>query len=375
MHDAWRLDDFQRVFESELARALERSGEKLDVEALVQSMFSPMLVQVTDVLYDGLAERSKRMLREHRRMRRGFVRRNVKRWQAGFDLLERLIVISGETGSTINDALRPQAAVHNDALFEAVISNHARAVQVSREVMALMIAGFPDGAMGRWRTLHEIAVTTMFLSQAGRETAERYILHEHVMAYKRAKNYMEHHQRANLGPIEPEVMQALQAAHDSVLKDDPRMQRDYGWAAKALGKDRPNFFDLEMATELDHWRPRYKWATTNTHGAYRLHNSTLATSEAEQTVLSVGESNSGMTDPAHMTAISLNLATMPVILLEPNLDRLAVAMVMQRLSDEIGDMFLRLDHETFERSRRPRWWKVVARQLQARRSSPGCTCD
>lgn len=375
MNDVWRLDDFQQILESELAVALERSEKELDVEALVQSMLGPMLDQVTDVLYDGLAKRSKRMLRDHRRMRRGFVRRNVKRWRAGFDLLERLIVISGETGSTINNTLRPQAAENNDALFEALISNHARAVQVSREIFALMIAGFPDGAMARWRTLHEIAVIAMFLSHAGRETAERYILHDHVTAYKRAKNYMEHHQRANLGPIEPEVMQALQAAHDNVLRDDLRMQQDYGWAAKALGKDRPTFFDLELATELDHWRPRYKWATTNTHGAYRLHNSTLATSEAEESVLSVGESNSGMTDPAHMTAISLKLATMPVIMLEPNVDRLAVAMVMQRLSDEIGDTFLRLDHETFERSRRPRWWTVVARSIQARRNPPVRTVD
>lgn len=40
---------------------------------------------------------------------------------------------------------------------------------------------------------------------------------------------------------------------------------------------------------------------------------------------------------------------MPVFMLEPNLDRLAVPMMMQRMSDEIGDMFLRLKHETSER--------------------------
>ena len=60
-----------------------------------------------------------------------------------------------------------------------------------------------------------------------------------------------------------------------------------------------------------------------------------------------------------MTAISLNLATMPAVMLEPNLDRLAIAMVMQRLSDEVGETFWRLDQETFERSRRPRkWWQI-----------------
>ena len=364
MSDTWRLDDYQEILEAELAAAAEGPDESsLDAAELVERVFGKMLPQITDLLYAGLAKRSNAMLREHRRLRRGFVKRNIKRWRGGFDLLERLIVISEETGRTINNALRPKAAEENDALFEAVISNHARAIQVSREILALMVAGFPDGAMGRWRTLHEIATVAMFISQAGNETAERYILHDHVTSYKRAKNYMEHHERANLGPVEPEVMHQLKAAHDEVLRLDQRMKHDYGWAALALNSDRPAFADLEMATGLDHWRPRYKWATTNTHGAYRTHDSSLATCEAEEPVLSVGESNSGMTDPAHMTAISLNLATMPVIMLEPNLDRLAMAIVIQRLSDEIGDTFWRLDQETFERSRnRRKWWRLFRRR-------------
>lgn len=367
MSDTWRLDDYQQILEAELAAATEGQDEStLDAAEMVERVFGKMMPQITDLLYAGLAKRSNAMLREHRRLRRGFVKRNIKRWRGGFDLLERLIVISEETGSTINNALRPKAAEENDALFEAVISNHARAIQVSREIFTLMVAGFPDGAMGRWRTLHEIATVAMFISHAGKETAERYILHHHVTSHKRAKNHMEHHRRANLELIEPDVMDQLKAAHDQVLRLDQRMKHDYGWAAPALNKDKPTFADLEVATSLDHWRPRYKWATINTHGAYRTLNRTLATSEAEESVLSVGESNSGMTDPAQMTAISLNLATMPVIMLEPNLDRLAIAMVMQRLSDEIGDTFLSLDRETFERSRNGwRWWQLFRPRSRA----------
>lgn len=359
MNDVWRLDDYQKVLEAELAAALERQGKTdADADELIGEIVRDVLPGVADQLYDGLAERSKDMLREHRALRRGFVRRNIKRWRDGFDLLERLIVISQETGSAINDALRPKAAEENDALFEAVITSHARAVLVAREILTLMIAGFPDGAMARWRTLHEIAVVSQFISHAGRETAERYILHEHVASYSRAKNYMEHHERANLEPIEPEVMERLKAAHDEMLLRDKRLKSDFGWAAEALGKDRPTFADIEAATDLDHWRPRYKWATLNTHSAYRSIGSTLAMSEAEQPVHLVGESNSGMTDPAHMTAISLNLATMPVIMLEPNLDRLAAATIMDRLSTEIGDTFWHVSHETLERSRRPKWWQL-----------------
>jgi Family of unknown function (DUF5677) len=355
MKDTWHLDEYHRAIEALILESAEKHGEGLIIDELVKDTFANAIPQIVDSLSKELAKNSKSMLAEHRSLRSGFVKRNFKRWRAGFDLLEQLIVISQEAGSAINDALRPNAVIENDPLFEAVVSNHARAVQVSREIMALMTSGFPDGALGRWRTLHEIAVVSMFLAEAGKEAAERYILHDHVMSYRRARQYMEHHQRANLQPLDVGELDRLKVAHDEIVnRYGQSMKQDYGWAASHLQKARPTFADLEVATKLDHWRPRYKWATTNTHGAYRTQNSGLATSESENPVLSVGESNSGMTDPAHMTAISLNLATMPVIMLAPNVDRLAISMIMQRLSDEIGDTFLNLDRPSWEREQKRR---------------------
>lgn len=356
MDEVWKLDDYHRLLQAELVAALEaRNDPDLDPEELIEDTYKGLIPKIADQLYSAFADGSEAMLREHRSLRRGFVARNKARWRAGFDLLERLIVISEETGSAINNALRPKAVEANDPVFEAVISNHARAIQTAREILSLMIAGFPDGAMGRWRTLHEIAVVSFFISKAGSATAERYILHDRVVAHRRAKNYMDHHKRANLGPIEQSTLDALKAAHDEVIRaHGPEMKQDYGWALGAVPGSRPTFAQLEESLGLDHWRPRYKWATTNTHGSYRSLNSTLATSESETPVLAVGESNSGMTDPAHMTAIALNTATYPVIALEPNLDRLAVWEVMSRLADEIGATFLRLDRETYVRARRKR---------------------
>jgi hypothetical protein len=356
MAEVWKLDDYDKLLRAELIAAFEaRNDPDLDPEELVEEVYKGLIPRIAGQLYTIFDDRSDAMLREHRSLRRGFVARNRKRWRAGFDLLERLIVISQETGSALNNALRPKAVKASDPVFEAVISNHARAIQTSREILTLMVAGFPDGAMGRWRTLHEIAVVSLFISNAGSLTAGRYILHDHVVAYRRAKNYMDHHERANLEPIEQATLDALKAAHDDVLRaHGQEMKHDYGWAFGAVSGPRPTFAQLEEAVGLDHWRPRYKWATMNTHGSYRSENSTLATCESEGPVLAVGESNSGMTDPAHMTAITLNSATFPVIALEPNLDRFAIFEVMTRLADEIGETFLRLDRETYAQARKRR---------------------
>ena len=350
------LNEYQALFEAQIAATLsERDDPDINIGKIAEAALQEALPSIADLLYDSMAERSAEMLREHRSIRRGFVTRNKRRWRRGFDLIEELIVISQEAGGMINEALRPKAAAENDALFEAAISNHARAIQVAREILTLMVAGFPDGAMGRWRTLHEIAVVSNFISGAGAETAERYVLHVRVTSYKRAMNYMEHHERANLEPIELEVMQGLKVAHDEIVdRFGSSMKHDYGWAAASLGKDKPTLLDLEVATRLDHWRPRYKWATINTHGGYRRENSTLATCESEERILSVGESNSGMTDPGHMLAITLCVATLPVINLEPNLDRLAIMLVMNRLSSEIGETLIDLEHTTMDRFQKSR---------------------
>ena len=78
-------------------------------------------------------------------------------------------------------------------------------------------------------------------------------------------------------------------------------------------------------------------------GAYRPPLTSLGTSEAEEEILLVGPSNSGFTDPAQMTAISLNVANHAFLLIEPNLDRLVIMHLLKVLSDDIGDTFLRID--------------------------------
>ena len=52
-----------------------------------------------------------------------------------------------------------------------------RAAGVAHEVLALLRAGFPDGAHARWRTLYELAVVAHVLAAGNRGTASRYLAH------------------------------------------------------------------------------------------------------------------------------------------------------------------------------------------------------
>jgi len=70
-----------------------------------------------------------------------------------------------ETTSTASSV--PKAAAQNDYQFEALVRLQAGAARVAGEIYALLLSGYASGAHARWRTLHEIAVTALFIAQRG----------------------------------------------------------------------------------------------------------------------------------------------------------------------------------------------------------------
>ena len=205
---------------------------KLFVEALAQSGLDPagvdegnlaevvqreLIPQCAASLLDELRQRAPDMLREHREIEEGFRSRHFERWAEGFDLLEMLIVISEETGEAINHFDRPGAVEENDVQFEAVVTLHARALLVSREILCLLKGGFADGALGRWRTLHEVAVVAQFLSVHDRDISERYLLHRQIQAHKAMLQYQKYQQVANLEPFDQSDVCVLTEARTRIL--------------------------------------------------------------------------------------------------------------------------------------------------------------
>jgi hypothetical protein len=85
-----------------------------------------------------------------------------------------MIAITRQFSVLAGRQLAKEQTDHNQHLASALTRLHARACQVAAEILALMQHGFADGAMARWRTLHEIAVIATFLRDRGEVMAERY---------------------------------------------------------------------------------------------------------------------------------------------------------------------------------------------------------
>ena len=348
--EPWRMDEFHQA----LDEYMTKNGIADDVDPSLSEKYINAIIESVGSLFLTRAKNTaKGMLREHRRIEKGFIERNQIRWGPGFDRIEMLLVMSTEAAQAIDNALRSGLTDENRAKFDAVQELTVRGLRVAREIYSLMRNGFADGALARWRTLHEVAIAAQFLAKDEPVTSQRYLMSRNVQAHKAAQQYLRYQERANLAPFDPEHVENIRIAYEeTVLKYGPEMKGDWGWASPTLGIEEPSFFDLERHLGLDHWRPRYKWACDDTHGNHRPNQVLLANVENDGKISYIaGPSNSGMPDPAQMLAHSVVQLMASFILIGPNVDRLGLLSAMEALRDEIAEVFIEREAETLDRHR------------------------
>jgi hypothetical protein len=64
-----------------------------------------------------------------------------------------------------------------------------RLISVGHEISALLRAGFPIGAISRWRTLYELDVISTVLARGNRGTAARFMNNRWIMVAKKPQDY------------------------------------------------------------------------------------------------------------------------------------------------------------------------------------------
>lgn len=257
------------------------------------------------------AERlGRRLLRRRGALLRGWRLRNGRFeehlyvvWAEPLDYYELCLYLANKCGAFFNKSYGAQAALENNSKFYALIRLHSGATRVAGEIYALLLSGYPSGAYARWRTLHEISVTAMFVAQESKEVAERYIDHQAIKDYEDMKNYAKYepsvpNKVAGLAGIEKLCRELLQ-----VYGNDFR--RPYGWAHPVIKKrlalskgQRIGFEHLQAAVQIEHWSPWYRMASHAVHPtATFLHRNIGLRDELDDEVLLAGRSDFGLADP------------------------------------------------------------------------------
>jgi len=304
------------------------------LEDLIKSEVEEISHDILRTLHATWKRESGRQERE----RAGFQKRLMRVWGPAIDRLRMTLTVARELGASHIEDVR-DSAPSSPRLLDILFRLHARACQVADEIICLLESGFADGAMARWRTLHEIAAVAFLLQGSGESLAVRYRDHEVVESFRAAKAYRECSNRLGYEPMTDEEYDAVQRARDAAVKKYGRdFGSEYGWAAKVIGKSSPSLRDIEEAAQIDHFRAHYRMASHNVHANPKGVFFKLGLLNESKVLLS-GRSNAGLAEPGHSCAISLMHVTVALCVLGPTLDVLVGLRVLGSLTNEVGDLF------------------------------------
>jgi Family of unknown function (DUF5677) len=304
--------------------------------------------QVDAELYtESFLKQVPRAVKDRRKADRGFRSRLEKRWRRPFELYEGVLLLGLQLGSEFNQEESDAADCSDDSLFFALVRLQARSCLLCSEILALLQSGHASGAYGRWRTLHETAVTAWFISNGDQALAEKYLAHQVIKDLEDAEQYQKN--CADLGSdLIPEAdMEALRVRRDHLVKVHGQpFTGSYGWAADAVRSKIPetkgrsvNFNHLEQAAEQGHMRSYYRFASHSIHPTSKgLHYEIGLIRQGE--VLLSGPSNYGLAEPANASCRSLHKTTGALLMTKPNRQRIASLTALENMIQLTSTAFI-----------------------------------
>lgn len=332
------------------------------------------VMQATDNQAPGVAatlrRTAPRMLRQRRRRGKRFQRVLRVYWGGPFDLYLSICVAAEEAGQRFDDRLAANAEDRQDYQFEALTGLYARACRTAMEIHHALAGGFPMAALARCRTLHEIAVIMMVLSELGEteehaDLAERFLLHDAVQNWKDAKTYQKH--CADLGnePLGLDELSELEEAQQALLaRFGPEYRHDYGWASGVAELKRPTFVNLEELAKVAHLRGHYSWASHEIHAdskGWRLN----VFEQGDVLYKQTGPMHFGMAEPASWALMSLQQCMATLLFSTDDISPMEILgfKALQHLIDNAVETFDRAEVRVEESDERVLKWPPWKRRL------------
>ena len=270
---------------------LKESGSKVDFESIIDI--------ASKILIEDTLSHEKYTVGKVVSENDDFIKRNRERWSLGFQKLRALRETSLQAGMNFQNNFLAYDHYKTDELLGVLMRQHAHACRISGEIIHLLEGGYPDAAVARWRTLYEMVITCLLIKKYGRDAAIDYIKYGIV---KNAEGINEHQRTANEMGLETFSQEEVDFA-SSQKQEITEGDSSWHWARKYAGVSKIE--KLREHVGLDKWSHNYKLASRNIHSDFFEMSCLYAMSEAKGDMLLVGQSNSGLTEPAHFTAISL----------------------------------------------------------------------
>lgn len=319
-------------------------------EAFLHEELPHLIDESSDSVADAMLTRLNKSWQSEQRHQRRTVKRfraDLRRtWSAPLSRLRMLLTVSRDL-PLVAWADRESSAERNEPLIGVQRRLHARGCQMADEVLCLLEAGHADGAMARWRSLHEVAVVALFLRDKGSAVVTRYLDHAAVESSRAAHEYQRHYEALGMESLSPEELDEIDQACGQMLERyGKRFGTPYGWAAEVIDQPRPGLADLEAAVGVDHLRSYYRMASHQVHANAKGMLVRLGLTD-DANVLLTGPSDLGLDSPGQNAAISLLQIDTALVMSDVTLDGVVGAKVASKICDETCHLFAAVRNSLF----------------------------
>ncbi len=277
--------------------------------------------------------------------------RNI--WGRAFDLFEVFLACCIEAQAKLSRDIGPQIPEGKQNLYQALAKLHARGCLIGSEVFTLLLNGYPDGAIARWRSIQEINATAKLIAEHGDGLAERYLCYDIIARCKGVKEYQRHCELLGFKPYPEEKIAEMKAEKEEMCKRfGSNFEDPYGWANEV--KKGSGFKAVEDAAGIGYMRPYYSMASRNIHAGpdgldFRLG---VPLEHRVEHVL-MGPSDFGFADPACLTAQSLYQLTAAMLsTFKLKLWGIASIYVLNELAEEVISAFCEIEKGLQEQNTR-----------------------
>lgn len=229
------------------------------------------------------------------------------RYGYSIKLFESFIELNNQIGFlTYNKYYKLFDTYEDHFKLDTLIALHVRACQITNEILVLVRNGFADGAHARWRTIHELSVTFLYLYDADYEVIQMYNDFEIIEKYKKANDYRNCYESLDFDSMaENDWLELTKEKNELILKYGKEYSENYGWTMKDLPKGKRNFRELEKLVGISDLRVIYTWANDNIHAGVSGIKEKLSLREEESNHLLSGPNDCGFLDPVQYTTNSL----------------------------------------------------------------------
>ena len=188
---------------------------------------------------------------------------------------------------------------------------HGRGILAAKEILILLKNGFPNGAMGRWRTLYEYAIISLYLSEKPNLISKQYLDYDSIERFDEMKSYQKNASAFNLEPFTNEDVEQLSNKVSELSETyGKKYSTKLGWAKCNNEQIVTSFSDIEKDVNFSDFNFFYKTANNCVHGGPKGANDIIG-NNIKGTIL-VGQSDSGFLDVIRLTSLMLFQLTISI---------------------------------------------------------------